>query len=279
MKQASAALINYLRNNNRMFLADLWKIKLNIGTEYYWTNGAAPLTIGAITYLANGPIIDRGTTRIITGIEVDQLDFSLKGNYSFSGVPMPQAASNGFFDSATVTLSRCVMPTYGDTSLGAVVLFSGRITKVTPSHSMIRFNVKSDIERLNIRMPRNLYQPTCTHSLYDAGCGVLKTAFTKTATVTGGSLTSINTTLTDPVGWFDQGYITFTTGTLTGVRRTVKSYGGGIITINLPLPAAPNGTLEAVPGCAKTLDVCKTKYNNLNRFRGFPWIPRPENAR
>jgi hypothetical protein len=43
-------------------------------------------------------------------------------------------------------------------------------------------------------------------------------------------------------------------------------------------PEAGDG-VSVYPGCDKTKTMCGTKYVNINRFRGFPFVPRPEQAR
>ena len=82
-------------------------------------------------------------------------------------------------------------------------------------------------------------------------------------------------------GYFDQGIVSFTSGANAGLTRTVKSYDPATgFTFALPLPVAPSAgdTMTARPGCDKTLAQCRSKFNNANRFRGYPWVPTPETA-
>ena len=64
----------------------------------------------------------------------------------------------------------------------------------------------------------------------------------------------------------------------SGISRTVKSYAGGQFVFILPLPYDPTvgDTFSVYPGCDKTQAVCQSKFNNVARFRGFPFIPVPE---
>lgn len=92
----------------------------------------------------------------------------------------------------------------------------------------------------------------------------------------GVSPPTVNTT-----GWFDLGYLTFTTGANAGTTWAIDTYGaGGVVTLRRPLFFAPStgDAFTAYPGCSKTLTVCNYKYSNLANFGGFPFIPTPETA-
>lgn len=279
MKSASGSLVTYLRTATAFFVADLWKIILANGTTLYWTSAATTIATSSGTYSA-GPVIERGPIRTKVGLEVDSLEVTLKGPaIQILGLAMPQAAGNGALDGARVELRRIVMPTFGDTSKGDFIAFAGRVSTVNPSSTEVRLSIKSDLELLNVQMPRNVYQPGCSRTLFDSGCGKLRAAYQKTATVTGGDRYTVNTSLPDPGGWFDLGVITFTSGPNAGVSRTVKSFQSGTFTLALPLPYAAAGSITAVPGCDKTKSTCQSKFNNLAAFRGFPFVPKPETAR
>jgi uncharacterized phage protein (TIGR02218 family) len=170
-----------------------------------------------------------------------------------------------------------------DTSAGSLVLFEGLVSGVDPTSTEIVLRVVSELDRLNVPMPRNLYMPSCGHVLYDAGCGIVKATFTVAGTASGTPTTVvIPTSRTEADGYFNLGVIAFTNGPAAGSRRGVKSYvnASGTFTVSLPFPAAPvaGNTFNAYPGCDKSQATCSTKYSNLTRFRGFPYVPRPEQA-
>ena len=37
----------------------------------------------------------------------------------------------------------------------------------------VQLTINSDLELLNVQMPRNIYQDQCLHTVYDAGCGLV----------------------------------------------------------------------------------------------------------
>ena len=161
--------------------------------------------------------------------------------------------------------------------VGAVNIFSGRVSDVSGSRSSVKVDVKSDIELLNVSSPRNIYQAGCMRTLYDDGCKVNREKFTVNGRVTENSQTGtvLKHNLTQPDGWFSQGVIKFTSGRNAGLSRTVKVHSGNTFefALRLPFPPQAGDVFKVYPGCNKRQDTCKNKFNNIVHFRGFPFIP------
>lgn len=282
MKSASGALIALL-NSQQFLMADLLTITTIGGAIYRYTSADVDLSVGGNLFSASGVRFKRGTTRTVIGIEVDTLDLTLYASATdmLGALPILAALNNGGLDGAAVKLERVFMATFGDTSAGTVVLFAGRVAECQFGRTEARLSVKSDLEILNIKMPRNLYAPNCIHTLFDAGCGLSKGGFgVAGTTIAGGTKTVIPCSLIQAAGYFDQGTITFTSGANAGVTRNIKSYAVGSVTLNYPLSNAPGigDAFTAWPGCDKTQATCAAKFGNLANFRGFPYIPTPETA-
>jgi uncharacterized phage protein (TIGR02218 family) len=173
-----------------------------------------------------------------------------------------------------------VMP--GAVYVGKVHRFQGTITEIQEGgRTQIPVVVKSDLFLLNVKLPRNVYQPTCRRVLYAAGCEVSKMTYGANSTTLAGSTQStILTTLSQAIGWFSLGTITFTTGLNAGISRTVKSYSAGVFTFALPLPYPPGvgDSLTAYAGCDRMQSTCQAKFNNLLNFSAEPYIPAAETA-
>ena len=68
-----------------------------------------------------------------------------------------------------------------------------------------------------------------------------KASFTfSNAVVAGSTISSIQTTLAQANGYFDLGYLTFTSGVNSGVSRGIKSYSSGVVNLIIPLPSLPS---------------------------------------
>ena len=89
--------------------------------------------------------------------------------------------------------------------------------------------------------------------------------------------------IAQPSGYFDIGSIVLTSGALSGLSKTVKSWIAGLpgtLTLIAPFPIAPavGDTFTAYPGCDLTQATCSARFANLVNFGGMPNIPAPETA-
>lgn len=284
MKAASPQLIALL-DLNQFVMADLYTITLLDGSAYYYADYDFDLVFSGHVFKSDTFIFGRGKISLAVGTQVDSLDIDINAisGALIAGVTLPQMTHNGGLDGARVKVERVFMPASSplDTSAGSVFLFEGRLSEVDSSRYEVTGKVNSDMELLNIQMPRNLYQPSCMHSLYDSGCTIDRELFKGTGTLSVGSTANnLITSLTQSTGYFTQGTIIFTSGANAGVRRTIRSYAGSVISLTLPLKGAvaAGDAFIAYAGCDNTQVTCQAKFNNKQNFRGFPYIPTAETA-
>lgn len=290
MKTASAALIALL-NSQTFQMADLLTFTLKDSTVLRYTSWDTDLIVGGLTFSASGVQFKRGTVRTVVGIEVDSMELTLyalpenmAGDY-----PIFESLRKGLFDGSRVKVEKTFMATAGDTTAGSISVFSGRVSGCTLGRSEASLTVVSDLILLNVQMPRNVYQPSCLHTLFDddmlalghtaTGCGLLKSAFEEhEIAVTGSTVSQLSSLSSHVDGYYNLGYIVFTGGLNTGVKRTVKSFISGQFTLVQPLPYVPDlgDPFNAYPGCDHLQSTCQTKFNNILNFRGMPYVPVPE---
>lgn len=292
MKPASSALITLLMNTSDFRMADLLTVTLFDTTVLRLTNCDIDLTLDGNLFHAGSdrsttyPTFQRGKTRCVVGMEVDTLEVTLNCGQTvlMGGITMTRAAMNGAFDGARIKLERVFMPAWGNTAAGSVVLFEGAVAGVDPASTGVKLTIKSELDKLNVSLPRNLFQPACGYIIYGAGCGLSQAAWTDAGTVASGSTTtSINSSLTGKdANYYRLGMMVFTSGQNAGSRRAVRSYASGVFGVGVPLPYAPaaGDAFTVTAGCDHTLgsNGC-AKFLNKNRFRGFPFVPRPETTR
>ena len=290
MKAASTALINYLNTvraapDAQLLMANAYDFVLRSGSSLHYTDIDVTFTTNGNSYLANTARISGLKYTAKTGLEVDQQEITvaaLPTDLVAGGPSLMQALREGVFDGAEITRSRIFFSdTLGGTVVGSVILFKGRMGPVGQiGRTTAKFTVNSDLVLLDIDMPRNLYQPTCVHTLYDSGCTLVKSAFGTNGTAGSGCTDSlINWTGADPK--FAQGSITFTSGVNNGVTATVGSaVAGTSLTLIYPLEEIPNSgdTFTVYQGCDHTPATCRNKFNNFVNFRGFPFVPPPQMA-
>ena len=285
---ALAGLLNG-SGNRQLVMADLYTITTPGGLTLRYTNAQQSVTVNGITWTV-GPLIRRNRTRLTVGIEVDTLDLIISANsaVTVSGVPILQFIARNGLDGARLQLERSFSPGVGQAVTGTLELFSGRVHSpggVTRLEA--RLSVKSDTELFDIKVPRNVYQPPCLNTLYDSACGVSRAANTVSGTAqsaTDPTRVYFTHNLGAAAATYDLGVVTFTSGANTGTSRTVRSYetvaGSGVnrITLMAPLPAAvvSGDAYTITKGCDRQQSTCNTKFANLARFRGTPYVPTPE---
>ena len=229
------------------------------------------------------PIIKRGTIRTVVGVEVDELKMSLLCNETvlYGNVPLTQFARQGGFDGARMTVVRTFYKTPGGTSCGSLNIFAGRVGPLTVSGHQIDMTIKSDLELLDIQMPRNIYMAQCQHTLYDTGCNLSAAAFTVTGNTTAGATASnVSCNLAQAAGYFALGVMKYTSGQNNQVQRSVRAHTVGFLVPSIPFPYTPaaGDTFTVRPGCDKLETTCTSKYANHDNFRGYPDIPAPETS-
>lgn len=267
---------------NSLVMADCYTVTLLGGQVLRHTDFDLDLMLNGALYSSSGIKFKRSRIRWIAGLEVDTLDLTLYANPTdtLNGVPFLKQVKGGVLDGAIIRLDRAYM-TGGSTVAEGLQLFSGRVAEVQTGRTEARLKVKSWLELLNIKMPRNQYQAGCSNALFDSMCGLTKAALAVAGTVSNTSTaTWFPSALTQAAGWFDLGTVTFTSGGNAGISRTVRAYAGGAFAFNLPWPNVPvlSDTFNAWPGCDKNLSTCQSKFANGARFRGEPFIPIPETA-
>lgn len=284
MKTLTPALKAHLESGGPFIMADLYTITLTNGTVLRWADFDVDVThpVSGEVYSSDCPVLRRGTTRIVLGVEVDTLDVSIypRADDVVGGVRILPLAVSGAFDKARLRLERAFLAE--DLScIGTVIMFSGRFADITIGRSEIVARVNSGTEVFNIMLPRNLYQAGCTNVLYDDACGVPRAVYGVASTVSSGSTASeIICALSHDSGWFARGYVRFISGALTGETRSVKSSAPGVLRFISPLAAVPSvgDAFIAYPGCDKLFSTCQSKFGNGEKFRGCPFIPVPETA-
>jgi uncharacterized phage protein (TIGR02218 family) len=291
MKPASSALINFLNSvrtspDATLIMADAFVFELQDGSTFCYTDKDVPFSFTDInsnnySALANSVRIGRLKYKAAVGLDIDQQQVTaaaLSTDTIPGGAAFLQAMREGSFDGAEILRYRVFFNTSIASAnvVGAVLLFNGRMGVVQQiGRTTAKFTVNSDLILLDNYMPRNIYQATCTHKLYDSGCTLNKANFGFAGTV-GANPTATQIPWSGASTNFAQGTITFTSGVNSGVTATIGSaQNGAWLTLIYPLEEEPNAgdTFTAYYGCDHTLPTCQSKFNNGVNFRGFPYVP------
>lgn len=290
MKTVSAGFRTMLRTSTSLLRCDLFTFTLKDATVIRYTNAPQNIVIGGNTYLAASefntvPSLRRGGMRMAVGLAVDALDIDMiyqDTTRILSKTPGAFANGRGF-DGTRVVIDVLMTPDFADTSRGVVNMFTGVVSEVEVDSTRVRMRCAADMVFLNAAFPPCLYQPNCNNALFDARCGLLKSAYANNdSAVAGGTQTTVIASAAGVVqgkvaDYFALGYIVITSGTNNGLIRSVKKSTGATLALLYPLPVAlaAGDTFTAYPGCNKSEAACDS-FGNRARFRGFPFLPQPE---
>jgi uncharacterized phage protein (TIGR02218 family) len=287
--------------------ADLFVITLPTGAVIYATDGQWDITV------ASGTAGWAGITRTFKansngrwqrGAITSEATFDCSANkmsltctpqtttvYPSMTVGMLNAAANGLFDGATVTVYTAYMAAYGNVSVGIETKFTGTVTKVVSiNRVMVEFECADPLYLLNMKVPTRLFKPSCPWSFADSNCTLTASEYTVAFTAKAGSTQLLLTPLvafTPADGYFTQGVVTCTAGANTGLSQAVKIHVSGSLTMMSPwlLPVVVGDTFSVIKGCARTQTACAatkkangTAINNLINYGGTDYVPVPTSA-
>jgi Uncharacterized conserved protein (DUF2163)/Phage conserved hypothetical protein BR0599 len=293
MRPASDPLIAFLASRQPYWSSDLFTFSLPNATTLRLASSDRSILAGANLFVAAnaGSIgITRGAWGIKNTLEVPTLEINIisSGTDYAGGSNVKLAMHNGLLDGAWIQLDRAYMPTtgpYGDTALGTVQIFAGRTGEVKITSTGAKITVRGGNVLMNQFMPRNRFLTSCIHTLYDAGCTLVRATSTFAGTVSTASSIAINWVSDPTSGHFANlalGTVTMTSGPANGQKRTIGSAASGAIVVLYPFYEIPlaGDTFTVTYGCDKTRDGANgcAFFSNQQHYRGFKYVPPAETA-
>lgn len=160
---------------------------------------------------------------------------------------------------------------YQDAS-NVILAFQGEVTKISLNQTNTCIVRLDEYTSLTTKLPRLLISPACNHVLFDSGCGLTKASWKKTIlvdTVNPGFIQSAS------LGAYPDGYFTQGVAEFQSDLRMITYHAGTMANLHIDFPTLHNGdTLYCYPGCDKSPATCDTKFSNLARYLGCPYVPR-----
>ena len=151
------------------------------------------------------------------------------------------------------------------------VIFIGTGGGIALKDEFISLSLTPVSSIFGFKIPKVLYQPFCNNILFNKTCSLNKTNYQTYTTVTvntDGSLQSDDFT-SKPDGWYTGGFV------LYGEEyRLITNHVGNKIYLQVSFNEDVNSKkIYAYPGCDGSPATCQNKFNNLENFVGFPYIP------
>ena len=235
------------------------------------TSGDEDIDFGGNTYEA----IPMTRTKIEATQDLGKASLKINASRRFSF--LDQFIATSPTDVITLTITRIHA---GDAD--QAITWKGRVinVKLTESEGIITCqSIQTTLKRPGLR---RLYQAACPHVLYGGSCKLISSSFAIPATLTGVSGLTITaaefSVSIDPTydpSYFVGGFVEFDqSGLITRRFITDHNNGAGTLTLNLSFAGIASGdSVTAYPGCDHTVDTCAGKFNNINNYGGFPFIP------
>uniref|UniRef100_A0AAU8GS05 Tail assembly protein n=1 Tax=Pseudomonas phage PAKlein3 TaxID=3230132 RepID=A0AAU8GS05_9VIRU len=162
---------------------------------------------------------------------------------------------------------------YGDPDNEYVVYWKGRVVGAKAAGNQIDIECESIFT--SIRRPglRARFEYGCRRTLYLKGCNVNRELYKlqgDVLSIAGGLEVTVAGSGSKPDGYFTGGMLV----TPDGAARFITNHVGDKVTMMRPINGLVGGmTVSLYPGCDHLRDTCKNKFNNLDNFGGFPFIP------
>jgi len=315
MKSYSSDLMALLAAGVPMQVSTLFAIgPCKNGSYIYATDAQLPVTFGGNTYQpAQFGAWSRGSITTKIGLESNSCDLTVLTDNQvpvyFPGTSnaalMADGIKFGLLGQANVTiytlynssyLSGYAFPAVTGPTSGSLIetKFVGMVGPI-PLTGMTKntITVQDMMYLLNIQVPRRVFQASCSHTLFDAGCTLAAATFTKTGAVATLTYpyqftTSAHIATYSAAGTFTQGVLIWTSGKNSGLTSFVRAWTAGGSSDTIQLDVQPifgiqvGDTFQVREGCNKTLVSCANLQGSttaaMTNYGGQPDIPVPETA-
>lgn len=168
------------------------------------------------------------------------------------------------------------------------VAWKGRLSSMKPTKNTLVLTFESVFTSLRRPGLRARYQKICRHVLYGRGCGLDQDDFLVSGRLTAlvGNVASVTEAALESDGYYLGGMLRAP----NGLYGFIVGHTGSTLTLQRPLETLVSDwnnsgyglnyggfyggiPVDIFPGCDHLRTTCLDKFNNLDNYGGFPWIP------
>lgn len=256
-------------------LATLWRVTRKDGQVFGFTDHDRdiryPVASGLVYKARTG--IDPSQISASAALNIDNLD--LKGYFDSDALTQADLEA-GLWDGAEVQIFRI---NWANTSQGAESTFRGVMGEFSSRSGLYTAEARSLTDHLN-KVVTRIFLPSCPYTLGDSRCTVDLAALTVSGTVSAvDSNREFNSDVTGIDDAYSWGIVTWLTGGNQDRQMEVKKFlsdsPGSSIILQLPMVSdiEIGDTFTISPGCRKSREECRDRFNNIVNFGGFPDVP------
>lgn len=151
--------------------------------------------------------------------------------------------------------------------------WKGRVAGAKADGNTIQIECESVFTSIKRPGLRARFELSCRHTLYARGCGLNQESYVFSGpliSISGGVVLRVQGSGVFPGGYFTGGMVVAPDAS----SRFIVAHTSDQVTVSRPFNTlAGNAELRLYPGCDHLRTTCNTKFNNLDNFGGFPWIP------
>lgn len=292
--KVSYQYIQWLLATNRAIMGHLYKFTSQAGANDYFTDLDIDINYANAVWKSGSLRLEGLQRKLAVGVQVDEQTVKIWAAPSDTlfGATFLESAQQGLMDGAVIVRYRIIWRfisgnAAADTQnqpLAVWPLFTGYVASIDKGGaSHLEVKIQSALNRLNVNMPRNYYQPGCLWTLFDSGCTLSAAAFAKTGTLGAGVTTRVLPIVggvspllgPDNIPEYAQGRVLFTSGVNNGFLTLLDTNDAANLYLAYPLDNLPSAgdTVTYYPGCSKSFNTCQAKFANQANFRGFDKVP------
>ncbi len=254
-----------------MAVVELFKISAAGMSTFQYTDANRGISYAGLTYTPYP--IKRNKISYSTDLKVDETNIVMAKNW---GVNM--AIRKDILSGAVVQIYR-VNTELPDSD--NVLLFDGNVSDTKIDEAVITLR-STTLDFLNLELPKRELQVACNWKLYSSFCGLTLSDWQVTTTgVTAGSepdKISSSSFLLGATQYFRGGFVIGLSGDNAGLTKHITNHEAAQIRVLPPFPFEVDvaHNVVAAPGCNHDITDCETKFNNLDNYGGFPYIPNQD---
>ena len=239
-------------------------------TDYRFTNVKGGYTALGYNWSEKG--IKMGNVETTEEMNKNNLDLDFSRDDSFGSLFLSEQQDNV----TSVTVYRGY---HNDNDSEFIALWKGRVASNQERRNLITLTCESIFTSLKRPGLRGRYSKTCRHSLYNRGCnidpdqpsplGFYDEDIVSDVSADGLTLT-INAASLKANGYYRGGMLRAP----DGVHRFIKAHDGDQITVSKPhVGFVASDGVFLYPGCDRSTNICLNRFDNLDNFGGFPYVP------
>lgn len=239
-----------------------------LGQAWRYTTDDRTVTFNGADYLA-APLLMRDSIRVTGNIDRSTFTVKVRGDF-------PIADEFRVAPPSEPVQLRIYKKHRGDSDF--IINWRGRVNGCVWEEDVAVLQCTPITSSMKQPGLRRAYSLQCPFALYDSACRVDRNEFIVVGEVT--AMSGLDITLDTAAGldtdWFAGGYVLWENATgRQDTRMVTASTAAGVLTVqNTTIGLEVGSVLQAYPGCDHNISTCVSKFNNSERFGGFPFIPK-----